>query len=484
MEKKFFHHALKVLENICLGCTHCMKVCPTGAIRVSGGLAHISDNLCVDCGMCLRHCPVKAIIVEQDDFNKIFKFKYRIALIPAVLIGQFPEDVPTRLIHSILHELGFNRVAEVELGVPVLKKAIEHYFLSHPDTRPLISSFCPAIIRLIQVKFPALAPNIMLLKPPLDVTAMAIRRELAEAGAKEEEIGIFYVTPCAAKIAAIKSPVGEEYSPITGVINMDLMYNKIFRIVKGGKTDRCAVPDHQPLDKTCIEWSLSHGEAGNFGGRCLAIDEIHNVMEFLEKIENEEITNIDFLELRACDQSCAGGVLTSGNRFLTRERLLKRGETEHMENPQILTPSAIDQYEAYLLENIGIGSIQPRPMLNLGEETGQALLNMDRAGNILKCLPRLDCGACGSPSCEALAGDIAMGKAQIGQCFYVDRLLLQYGHLPAEESFQKLIQIWGENKIMEDRWKENYKRFCDQSSGKKANHINEKHKKDNNHDSQ
>ncbi len=476
MEKKFFHHALKVLENVCMGCTHCMKVCPTGAIRVSGGLAHISDNLCVDCGMCLRHCPVKAIIVEQDDFNKIFKYKYRIALIPAVLIGQFPEDVPTRLIHSILHELGFNRVAEVELGVPVLKKAIDQYFISHPDTKPLISSFCPAVIRLIQVRFPALAPNIMLLKPPLDVTAMAIRRELTGAGALEEEIGIFYITPCAAKIAAIKSPVGEEFSPITGVINMDLMYNKIFRIVKGGKTDRCVVPEHQPMDRTCIEWSLSHGEAANFDGRCLAIDEIHNVMEFLEKIENEEISNIDFLELRACDQSCAGGVLTSGNRFLTRERLLKRGETEQAETPQISPLSAVDQNENYLLENIGIGRIQPRPILNLGEETGQALQNMSRAGNILKCLPRLDCGACGSPSCEALAGDIAMGNARLEYCFYINRLPESFGHTPTEESFQTLTHIWGDNKIIEERWKENYRRLAENPEKQKDSKNLQKHK--------
>ena len=168
MDKKFFHHALKVLENTCVGCTHCMKVCPTGAIRVVNGLAVINDNRCVDCGMCLRYCPVKAIIVEQDDFNKIFKYKYRIALIPAVLIGQFPEEVPTKLIHSILYELGFNRIAEVEQGVTILKEAMQEYIPQHTSTRPLISSFCPAIIRLIQVKFPALVDHVIRLKPPLD----------------------------------------------------------------------------------------------------------------------------------------------------------------------------------------------------------------------------------------------------------------------------------------------------------------------------
>ena len=48
-----------------------------------------------------------------------------------------------------------------------------------------------------------------------------------------------------------------------------------------------------------ILWSLTNGEANHSEGRCLAIDEVHNVIEFLEKLENEEITDIDFLELRA-----------------------------------------------------------------------------------------------------------------------------------------------------------------------------------------
>jgi hypothetical protein len=34
---------------------------------------------------------VDAIIVEQDDFNRIFEYKIRVALVPAVLTGQFPE---------------------------------------------------------------------------------------------------------------------------------------------------------------------------------------------------------------------------------------------------------------------------------------------------------------------------------------------------------------------------------------------------------
>ena len=65
-------------------------------------------------------------------------------------------------------------------------------------------------------------------KAPLDITALYIRRKLEKDGWRPEDIGVFYVTPCAAKIAAVKSPVGEEKSSVDGVINMDSLYNRVY----------------------------------------------------------------------------------------------------------------------------------------------------------------------------------------------------------------------------------------------------------------
>jgi len=90
-----FHHALFVDNDLCIGCTHCMTVCPTQAIRVRKGKAIILANRCVDCGECYKACPVSAIGVEQDDLEMIFKYPVRVILIPSVLIGQFPRRIST-----------------------------------------------------------------------------------------------------------------------------------------------------------------------------------------------------------------------------------------------------------------------------------------------------------------------------------------------------------------------------------------------------
>jgi len=37
---------------------------------------------------------------------------------------------------------------------------------------------------------------------------------------------------------------------------------------------------------------------------------------------------------------------------------------------------------------------------------------------ILRLLPRKECGACGSPDCRTFAEDVIDGKASLGSCVY------------------------------------------------------------------
>lgn len=68
MDKKEtqYYHALRILEDNCTGCTACVRVCPTEAIRVRNRKARIDANRCVDCGRCLETCEFHAIIPRSD----------------------------------------------------------------------------------------------------------------------------------------------------------------------------------------------------------------------------------------------------------------------------------------------------------------------------------------------------------------------------------------------------------------------------------
>jgi Fe-S-cluster-containing hydrogenase component 2 len=427
-----------------------MNVCPTGALRVRGGKARLLAERCVDCGECYRACPVSAITVEQDDFTRIFDFSRSVVLVPEILFGQFPEDVDRRLIRDALEQVGFSDVVEVEHAAPLLKETTRDYLESSSQERPLISAFCPAMVRLIQVKFPALVDHIILQKPPLDITAMYYRKKLEDEGVKPDQIGIFYVTQCAAKIAAIKSPVGESHSYIDGVINLDYLYNKVYSTIKTRKEPIDDAPGSpgESLSPEGILWSLTHGEADQARGRCLAIDGIHNVIDFLEKVENEEMGSVDFLELRACDESCAGGILNPANRFLTVERLRNKArDQEECRSEGPTQTTGIENYRPYLSGHLSLEPVPPRSIMKLDEDMTRALKKMRRMKDLINTLPGVDCGVCGSPSCSELAEDIVNNKANLKDCIFIQRKYERKNLQRPDDSFDIMRRIWGDNKL-------------------------------------
>ncbi|MBR6848291.1 MAG: 4Fe-4S binding protein [Bacteroidales bacterium] len=423
MEKVPFFHALTIDEDSCIGCSHCMKACPTEALRVRDGKAKLQPDRCIDCGNCFKVCPTKSIYIKQDDFDNIFNYACRVALVPSVFMGQFPNDISVSRIYQILKEIGFTYIIETEATVPIYTEAKNLYAAEHPDIRPLISTYCPAIVRLIQVKFPGLTENLIPLRAPIDLTAMYIRRKLEKEDWNPEDIGIFYITPCAAKIAAVKSPVGEDKSLVDGVINMDSLYNRVFKRIKeqgkGFKEQKLPVSQ---LSADGVLTALTNGERRLSNAKhSYSIDEIHNVIEFLEKVENDEVENVDFLELRACDQSCPGGILTCDNRFMMCERIFARARkiAERERNGEQTKDHEIEAERNFLARNVKLGEIHPRSMLVLDENINMALLKMQQINVLRAKLPQKDCGVCGAPTCDALARDVVMGEAQLSDCIFM-----------------------------------------------------------------
>jgi iron only hydrogenase large subunit-like protein len=369
-----------------------------------------------------------------------------VAIVPAVLSGQFYDLDSVDTIFLALKEIGFTHVYEVENSADLLAAFTQEFIEQNQTNKPLISCFCPAVVRLIQVKFPSLTPHMVALKQPLDFSAMYYKKMLMDEGIAENEIGIFYITPCAAKIAAVKSPVGEKVSVLDGVINMDLIYNRIRRQLN--VTKNIVNKKHSDFDlltPTGILWPLTKGEIRNQLGRNVAIDGLDNVVDFLEKLENEEITGFDFLELRACDESCAGGILTSGNRFLTVEHLNDRAKRSVINQQSI--DSGIQHYKDFLHSKREIEPILPRCITRLDDDTDKAIQKMQKVRKMMCFLPGFDCGVCGAPSCQALAEDIAHGEAHVSNCLFMQRVMERKNKLSPEHAFNIIEDIWGENRL-------------------------------------
>ena len=447
MKQYTYTHAIQIDTDKCIGCSHCMRVCPTEAIRIEGGHAHIRSVRCVDCGECFRVCPQRAIYVKDDGLAAVKSSGYRIALLPSIFIGQFPSEYSATRILEAVRQIGFDDVFEVEQAVDMVKN---EYRLLENEIFPLpaITSFCPAVVRMIQVLYPALTDQIVRLKAPHDIAALYLRRSKEKEGIRPSEIYIYYITPCAAKIVAARDPVAEKNSPIDGTIDMKIIYNLVSKIIREDK-NLGLHKSYANMSPDSVCWSLSGTEKKYFSGRSLAIDGMNNVIEFLDKLESGQLAHIDFLEMRACDQGCAGGILCPGNRFLAVERLEQRQkklEKLKLQNEGKVT-NMLFEFSEELHRELQIDAVEPREGLQLDEDIGKAIQKMKHIKKLMTFLPGFDCGACGAPSCRALAEDIAQDRASISYCVFVQRVMEKNYKLSPEQSFSVIEKIWGQNRL-------------------------------------
>lgn len=400
----------------CKGCTNCIKHCPTEAIRVREGQARIIEQLCIDCGECIRRCPNHAKLAITDSLERLDDYKYTIALPAPSFYAQFGSGVMPHHVLGVLPELGFDAFYEVAVGAEAVSKFLRGYLAEHKGPRPMISSACPAVVRLMQVRFPGLLENIVSMETPMEVSARVAREKaMKEHGLKDEEIGIFFITPCPAKVTAIKQPFGER-SYVDGAVSMSAIYGRILNRLEsnGSKKVSALSPVHG------VGWGKTGGENHAIKDHCLlAVDGIHNVINVLEEIERGGLSDIDYIEAQACTGGCIGGPLVPQNPFVSRvrmENLLK--ELSAREVQELDVPC---DREFYRLQK----PILPRPTLKLSNDVNQAIQMLEEVERIYADLPGLDCGSCGSPNCKALAEDIVRGRAEPSFCVFKLREKLQ-----------------------------------------------------------
>ncbi len=154
MNESTYYHSVRLDKDKCTGCTNCLKRCPTEAIRVRDGKATIIGERCIDCGECIRVCPYHAKVAVTDELSSINRFKYSIALPAPTLYGQFKNLPNINRVLAGLKMMGFSAVYEVAAGADIVSHAVAEYLKKKDVPKPLISSACPAILRLIRVRFP------------------------------------------------------------------------------------------------------------------------------------------------------------------------------------------------------------------------------------------------------------------------------------------------------------------------------------------
>ena len=178
MEEYF--HSVRLRSELCRGCTNCIKRCPTEAIRVRKSKATIINERCIDCGECIKICPHKAKQAVTDSIEMMGDFRYTIALPAPTLYAQFRGENIRPKVLSALKLLGFDDVYEVARAAEYVTLATRQYLKRDDIIKPVISCACPAVVRLIKVKYPSLIPNLLKLQSPMEVAARIAKMEFAK----------------------------------------------------------------------------------------------------------------------------------------------------------------------------------------------------------------------------------------------------------------------------------------------------------------
>ena len=401
--------------SLCVGCTDCVKRCPTEAIRVRNKKAVIIKDRCIVCGECIHVCRHHANRAVVEPLSVLEQYPYTVALADPVLYAQFSELRNRNLALTALKEIGFDDVFEVAEAAEAISRRTRWEMQEGSLPRPVISSSCPTVRRLILARFPSLLNNLLPYHSPMELAARTARRRAAEkTGLPPESIGVVYLSPCPARAAEVRAPLCSDRMDVDAVISIAELYVRLRSAIR-------KVAEPQTLATATaagVGWGISGGEAeASWGESYLAGDGMENIIRVLEAVENGKITSVEFFELSACVAGCVGGAMTAENAYIARARLGRI-----MKHPTPLRDPEVPVSEGMVPWD---HKIYYEPVMKLSGDIASAMAKLKRVQEQERRFIGMDCGACGAPSCHALAEDIAEGKANEDQCIFLMREKMQ-----------------------------------------------------------
>ncbi len=427
-------HSVSLIGDLCVGCTNCIKGCPTQAIRVRSGKATIYDIRCIDCAECIRICPYHAKIAVTDTLEERLlaaSGKVKVAVVSPALYTQFDNQATRIDVLKAVRQLGFDYVFDESIGYSgyvsasnqMLREKLEMTKDMSEDEKnevfPMISTTCPVVVRLIQMKYRALISHLVTLDSPSELTAQyAIDYLCQKLQIQRSLIYICYISPCPAKVTSVVNPLWKTESLISTCVGTHDVYPQLRKLVEKitehdslthEEARAIRISDPEGLRCAAIGGQTKGMQIENF----LTVDGIENVMDILEEIDRDNIKKIAYIEATSCFGGCIGGPLTVMNRFAARAKLREQVHEFYLEKslfPQLIVS------EEDIIPQVWELPLPENHAMRLSENIGEAMSKYEQIDQILATLPQLDCGACGAPSCAAMAEDIVQGRANISNC--------------------------------------------------------------------
>lgn len=387
------------------------------------------EEHCISCGRCVRVCAQKAkrVVSSIEAVTALLSSgKTVYAVLAPSFPAAFPQWKPGQII-STVYELGFSHVWPVAHGADLISK--EYARISEQNTMiTMITTPCPAIVNYIEKHQPALIMFLAPIVSPMIATGRAIRaRHTGEAA-------IVFIGPCVAKKSEKDDP------KVAGVINEVLTFLELEQMISQRNIRPDKLPERDmdgPEAETGALFPVSGGLLHTAGLKTNILDNdiivtegSDRVLEILQRVEEGNIQS-HFLDLLFCQGCVDGPAIQNDLSVFVRKDI-------------------VTNYVRPRLQKLESAPPQPQPAISLERRFTRRAVSLkvpteDDISAILRSINKnvpedeLNCGACGYASCREKAIAVFQGRAEAEMClpYLIDRLQVMNNELL--EAQQRLV---------------------------------------------
>ncbi len=384
----------------CKDCYRCLRECPVKAINIKDHHAQIIEEHCILCGHCTKVCPQKAKIEHSElpVVRELLRSGVRVAATVAPSFVSSLGQNDFSVLHIALAKLGFAVAEETAVGAQAV---VEEYkrVLGKGEMRNFITSACPAACRLIQMYYPKALPYLAPVDSPMVAHAKMLRKN-------DPSLKVVFIGPCIAK-----KREADEHG-----IDAVLTFDELLSLLEENHIDlstinRLSVGTDGASANRAKAFPATKGIIRSFdalpdGYRYMAVDGVERLTNVLENIESLDHL---FIEMNVCPGGCINGPCA-------------------IEQPGGLLQAEAD-IDAYVEHELATHRHDPAPDAGVSLAFAHPRLRaksrpasekeiedvLHRTGKFTK-EDELNCGACGYSTCREKAWAVVNGYADIDIC--------------------------------------------------------------------
>ena len=384
----------------CKDCYRCLRECPVKAINIKDHHAQIIEEHCILCGHCTKVCPQHAKIEHSElpVVRELLKSGASVAatVAPSFISSLCQEDFS--ILRIALAKLGFAVAEETAVGAQAVTEEYKRV-LAKGDMRNFITSACPAACRLIQMYYPKALPYLVPVDSPMVAHAKMLRRN-------NPELKVVFIGPCIAK----KREADEH------AIDAVITFDELIQLLEENNIDiknmnRLAVGDEKTIANRAKAYPATQGIIRSFdalpeGYRYMSVDGADRIADVLENIESMDHV---FIEMNICPGGCINGpcsISHDGGIIKAETDIDRYVELELATRKHLPAPDA----------GVSLAYVHPRLRSKSRPATEKEIEDvLHRTGKFTKA-DELDCGACGYHTCREKAWAVVNGYADIDIC--------------------------------------------------------------------